>query len=113
MRTARMKLLVTGGAGFIGSNFIRYWLSTYPGDEVVNVDLLTYAGDRTSLADVERSASDRYRFVRGDIADLDAVGALMRERRPDVVVNFAAESHNSRAVIDPAAFVRTNVLGTQ
>ena len=108
-----MKLLVTGGAGFIGSNFIRHWLEGHPGDAVVNFDLLTYAGDRSSLDDVERDQGDRYTFVRGDIADPTAVDEAFAGHRPDTVVNFAAESHNSRAVIDPAAFVRTNVMGTQ
>jgi dTDP-glucose 4,6-dehydratase len=107
-----VKLLVTGGAGFIGSNFIRHWLASAPNDEVVNLDLLTYAGDETSLRDVA-AAGDRYRFVRGDICDLELVTALMRDGRPDVVVNFAAESHNSRAVRDPGLFLRTNAVGTQ
>jgi dTDP-glucose 4,6-dehydratase len=108
-----MRLLVTGGAGFIGSNFIRRWLHAHPRDDVVNVDALTYAGDRRSLVDVERAHPDRYEFVRADIADEGAMTDLFAKRRPGIVVNFAAESHNSRAVIDPAAFVRTNVLGTQ
>jgi len=108
-----VKLLVTGGAGFIGSNFIRYWLGTHPDDAIVNFDLLTYAGDRQSLADVERSSADRYTFVRGDIGDPNATERLLREHRPETIVNFAAESHNSRAVLDPTAFMRTNALGTQ
>ena len=108
-----MKLLVTGGCGFIGSNFIRYWLEKYPNDEVVNLDLLTYAGDVSILADVEQNAGDRYSFVRGDIADAALVLFLLTSRRIDVVVNFAAESHNSRALLDPAVFARTNVVGTQ
>ncbi|HEY8758417.1 MAG TPA: dTDP-glucose 4,6-dehydratase [Candidatus Limnocylindria bacterium] len=108
-----MKLLVTGGAGFIGSNFIRRWLAEHPADSVVNVDLLTYAGDRSSLADVERDHGARYAFVQADIADPSAMDEAFAAHRPNVVVNFAAESHNSRAVLDPAAFVRTNVLGTQ
>ena len=103
---------MTGGAGFIGSNFIRHWIREHPTDDVVNFDLETYAGDRATLADVERSEPRRYRFIKGDIADASAVrGAL--EERPDLIVNFAAESHNSRGVVDPSAFVRTNVLGTQ
>ncbi len=108
-----MKLLVTGGAGFIGSNFIRQWLSEHADDRIVNVDLLTYAGDRGSLADVERERAARYAFIQADIADADAMAAAFAEHRPNVVVNFAAESHNSRAVLDPGAFVRTNVVGTQ
>jgi dTDP-glucose 4,6-dehydratase len=108
-----MKLLVTGGAGFIGSNFIRSWLSGHGADAIVNVDLLTYAGDAASLADVERSAGARYAFARADIADQGAIRELFAQHRPQIVVNFAAESHNSRAVLDPTAFVRTNVLGTQ
>ena len=104
---------MTGGAGFIGSNFIRYWLGRHESDSVVNYDALTYAGDRSSLADVERATPERYAFVHGDITDGAAVRTALEEHRPDVVVNFAAESHNSRAVLDPAAFVRTNALGTQ
>ncbi len=108
-----MKLLVTGGAGFIGSNFIRHWLAEHLRDSVVNVDLLTYAGDRSSLADVERDHGARYAFVRADITDAAAMRDAFTTHHPQVVVNFAAESHNSRAVLDPGAFVRTNVLGTQ
>ncbi len=108
-----MRLLVTGGAGFIGSNFIRYWLGEHRNDEIVNLDLLTYAGDRHSLADVEAADPGRYAFVLGDIGDLALTEPLLRERRPDAIVNFAAESHNSRAILDPAAFTRTNALGTQ
>jgi dTDP-glucose 4,6-dehydratase len=108
-----VNLLVTGGAGFIGSNFVRYWLARYPEDHVLNLDLLTYAGNLASLADVEAEHADRYTFVRGDIGNVDLVEHLLTEHRVDAVVNFAAESHNSRAVLDPAAFFRTNVLGTQ
>jgi dTDP-glucose 4,6-dehydratase len=108
-----MKLLITGGAGFIGSSFIRMWLAEHPADSIVNVDLLTYAGDRASLADVERDHASRYAFVRADIADPDAMDEVFAAHRPSAVVNFAAESHNSRAVLDPGAFVRTNVVGTQ
>jgi dTDP-glucose 4,6-dehydratase len=104
-----VRLLVTGGAGFIGSNFVRYWLDRHPGDHVVAYDALTYAGHRDSLADVE----DRIAFVHGDIADLELAEATLREHEVDVVVNFAAESHNSLAVLDPGLFARTNVLGTQ
>ena len=104
-----MRLLVTGGAGFIGSNFVHYWLERHPHDHVVVLDLLTYAGDRRSLADVE----GRIVFVEADIGDLDCCERLLESESIDVVVNFAAESHNSLAVVDPGRFFRTNVLGTQ
>lgn len=104
-------LFVTGGCGFIGSNFVRHWLARHPQDSVVNFDLLTYAGNPANLADI--AADSRYTFVQGDIADADAVVAALEEHRPDCIVNFAAESHNSRAVADPGAFFRTNALGTQ
>ena len=104
-----MRVLVTGGAGFIGSNFIRYWMERYAEDDVVAYDLLTYAGNRESLADL----GDRMAFVHGDIGDRELAEATLREHRIDVVVNFAAESHNSLAVVDPGRFFRTNVLGTQ
>ena len=104
-----MRLLVTGGAGFIGSNFVHYWVERHPDDVVVVYDLLTYAGNRESLAPVE----DRIVFVEGDICDRELAEATLRENEADVVVNFAAESHNSLAVVDPTRFFRTNVLGTQ
>lgn len=104
-----MRLLITGGAGFIGSNFVRYWLERYPSDHVVVYDLLTYAGNRPNLAAVE----DRIVFVQGDICDRELAERTLRDERIEVVVNFAAESHNSLAVIDPTRFFRTNVLGTQ
>ena len=105
-------LLVTGGAGFIGANFVRYWLREHPGDRVVNYDLLTYAANLANLADVEAAEPERYRFVRGDIGDYDLALATMRDHQVDIVVNFAAESHNSRAVVHPDAFFQTNVVGT-
>jgi len=104
-----MRLLVTGGAGFIGSNFVHYWLERHPDDHVVVLDLLTYAGHRRSLAGVE----DRIVFVEGDIGDLDGCERLLKAEDIEVVVNFAAESHNSLAVVDPSLFFRTNALGTQ
>ncbi len=104
-----MRLLVTGGAGFIGSNFVRHWLERHPDDTVVVYDLLTYAGDRRSLEDLE----DRIVFVHGDICDPELALATLRDERIETVVNFAAESHNSLAVVDPVRFFRTNVLGTQ
>jgi len=104
-----MRLLVTGGAGFIGSNFVHYWLERYPDDHVLVYDLLTYAGNRPNLAAVE----DRIVFVQGDICDRELAESTLRDERVEVVVNFAAESHNSLAVVDPTRFFRTNVLGTQ
>ena len=104
-----MRLLVTGAAGFIGSNFVRYWLDRHPDDHVVAYDLLTYAGNRSSLADLD----DRIVFVHGDIADGDLAERVVRDEEIELIVNFAAESHNSLAVIDPGRFFRTNVLGTQ
>ncbi len=103
-----MRLLVTGAAGFIGSNFVRYWLQQHPGDQVVAYDLLTYAGNRSSLADIENEIL----FVEGDIGDLELAERTLRDERIEVVVNFAAESHNSLAVLDPARFFQTNVVGT-
>jgi dTDP-glucose 4,6-dehydratase len=104
-----MRLLVTGGAGFIGSNFVHYWLERYPEDHLVVYDLLTYAGNRPNLAAVE----DRIVFVEGDIGDAELAERTLHDERIDVVVNFAAESHNSLAVVDPGRFFRTNALGTQ
>jgi dTDP-glucose 4,6-dehydratase len=104
-----MRLLVTGGAGFIGSNFVHYWLERHPDEHLVVLDLLTYAGDRRSLAGVE----DRIVFVEGDIGDLEGCERLLKAEGIEVVVNFAAESHNSLAVVDPSLFFRTNALGTQ
>lgn len=104
-----MRLLVTGGAGFIGSNFARYWVEQHPDDHVVVYDVLTYAGNRPNLSDIE----DRIVFVQGDICDGDAAEKALRGEEIDTVVHFAAESHNSLAVLDPARFFRTNVLGTQ
>lgn len=102
------KLLVTGGAGFIGSNFIHYWLKTYPQDQVVNLDVLTYAGHLESLKDLENNPN--YRFIKGDITNTDDVRKAITGI--DIVVNFAAESHVDRSVIDPLVFVKTNTLGT-
>jgi dTDP-glucose 4,6-dehydratase len=104
-----MNLLVTGGAGFIGSNFTRFWVDHHAGDDIVVLDLLTYAGNRPNLNDLE----DRITFVQGDIAEFELVEQLLRARSIDVIVNFAAESHNSLAVLDPRLFFRTNVIGTQ
>jgi dTDP-glucose 4,6-dehydratase len=102
-----VRILVTGAAGFIGSNFVHYWLERHPDDSVVALDLLTYAGNPANLDGVDVP------FVQADIADLDIVENVLREDEVDAIVNFAAESHNSLAVIDPGRFFHTNVLGTQ
>jgi dTDP-glucose 4,6-dehydratase len=101
-----MRLLVTGAAGFIGSNFVRHRHENHPGDHVVGYDLLPYAGVRDNVP-------EDVPFVEGDIADLELAERTLAEHEIDVVVNFAAESHNSLAVIDPGLFARTNVVGTQ
>lgn len=102
------RLLITGGAGFIGANLVRHWRRTRPEDEVVVLDALTYAGNRANLGDLDPPVE----LVEGDIADLSLVEGLLRQRALDVVVNVAAESHNSLAVVDPLRFFRTNVVGT-
>ena len=108
-----MKLLVTGGAGFIGTNFIRYWLKEYPNDVMVNLDRLTYAGNLSNLTDIVVAYPDRYVFAHGDILDDAFVSGLIKTHQPEVIVNFAAESHNSRAILNPRQFFETNVMGTQ
>ena len=105
-----MKWLVTGSAGFIGSNFVFYMLDKYPQDQIVCLDKLTYAGNLETLESVMENP--RFTFVKGDIADRGAVYALFEKEHPDVVVNFAAESHVDRSVVDPGIFLQTNILGT-
>ncbi len=104
-----MKILVTGGAGFIASNFIRYWLTAHPQDFVVNFDALTYAGNLKNLKDCETNI--QYSFIKGDICDREAVFAAVKD--VDTVVHFAAETHVDRSILDPGIFVRTNIMGTQ
>jgi dTDP-glucose 4,6-dehydratase len=107
-----MRALVTGGCGFIGSNFIRHLLRRIKDVEVVNLDLLTYAGNLANLADVEKTYPDRYAFIKGDIAEKDAVFSWFEKFEIDWVIHFAAESHVDRSILGPEAFVRTNILGT-
>jgi dTDP-glucose 4,6-dehydratase len=104
------RLLITGGAGFIGANFCHYWSATYPADHLVVLDALTYAGNLASIQPLIQS--QRLRFVHGDICDGNRVAALLQEERIDTVVNFAAESHVDRSIEDPQSFLRTNVMGT-
>jgi dTDP-glucose 4,6-dehydratase len=104
------RLLVTGGAGFIGANFVHYWLAQHPGDRLIVLDALTYAGNIDNL----KAAADRaeYRFVHGNICDTTLVEQLLREERVDTIVHFAAESHVDRSIEGPDAFVQTNIIGT-
>jgi dTDP-glucose 4,6-dehydratase len=104
-------LLITGGAGFIGGNFVHYWTRKYPADKVVVLDALTYAGNVATLGDLP--AEGRMSFVHGDITDAPLVQQLMETHDIDTVAHFAAESHVDRSIVDPGAFVRTNVIGTQ
>lgn len=106
-----MRILVTGGAGFIGSNFIRYALRNHPDWYVTNLDKLTYAGNLENLRDIE--GNPRYSFIKGDIADRQLVDALFRENHFEGILNFAAESHVDRSILDPAPFIDTNIKGTQ
>lgn len=105
-----MNLLVTGGAGFIGSNFIHHWLATHPEGQLVNLDLLSYAGNPDNLADLQGDA--RHHFVQGDIGNEALVSGLLEEYRIEAIVNFAAESHVDRSIDSPLPFIETNVTGT-
>lgn len=106
-----MTIIVTGGAGFIGSNFIFYQLKNHPDDRIVCLDKLTYAGNLETLKSV--MDNENFRFVKADIADKQAVEELFEKEKPDIVVNFAAESHVDRSIEDPSIFLKTNILGTQ
>ena len=105
-----MKLLITGGAGFIGSNFIHHILRKYPNYEVINIDKLTYCGNLENLEKVENH--EKYKFIKCDICDSEKIDEIFQEEKPDFVINFAAETHVDRSILDPDAFVRTNFLGT-
>jgi len=105
-----MKIMVTGGAGFIGSNFVYYELDKHPEDEIICLDALTYAGNLETLAGAQKNP--QFSFVKGDIADRAAVYQLFEEEKPDVVVNFAAESHVDRSIENPEIFLQTNIIGT-
>lgn len=105
------RILVTGGCGFIGANFIRQELQTEPALEIINVDKLTYAGNLANLADVE--GDSRYQFVRGDICDREVISRLLQTHEVTAVINFAAETHVDRSIHDSSPFLRTNVIGTQ
>jgi len=105
-----MKIIVTGGAGFIGGNFVHLMVNKYPDYQIICLDKLTYAGNLETLEPV--MDKDNFKFVKGDIADRDFVYKLFEEEKPDVVVNFAAESHVDRSITDPGIFLQTNVLGT-
>ena len=109
---AAMRILVTGGCGFIGSNFIRYILQHYKPAYVTNVDVLTYAGNIANLEGVVEEHGERYEFFKADIADADLMDALMTEHQFYAVINFAAESHVDRSINDPLNFIHTNVIGT-
>ena len=106
-----MKLLVTGGAGFIGANFIFHMLEAHPDYEIVCLDALTYAGNMETLEPAV--GNPKFTFVKADVADRDAVYEIFANEKPDVVVNFAAESHVDRSIEDPGVFLRTNIIGTQ
>ena len=103
------RLLVTGGAGFIGCNFVQHWIEKKPDDRVVVIDALTYAGNAASLDALRANAS--FRFVHGDICDTDLVMKLLREESIDTLVHFAAESHVDRSILGPDQFIKTNIVG--
>lgn len=103
-------LLITGGAGFIGSNFVHHWIKYHPEDRIINLDALTYAGNLENLTGIDES--ENYRFVHGNICDIELVNTLFEDEKIDHVVNFAAESHVDRSITNPEAFIKTNVNGT-
>lgn len=105
-----MKILVTGGAGFIGSNFIRYFLKKYPDSEIINLDKLTYSGNLENLREIEKNPN--YTFVKGDIADREVVENIFSSHKPNMLINFAAETHVDRSISGPADFIKTDIYGT-
>jgi len=105
-----MNILVTGGAGFIGSNFVLYWLKKYPTDKIINLDKLTYAGNLENLKSIEKNPN--HKFVQGDICNPQLVNSLINNNKIDLIVHFAAESHVDRSIIDAAPFIKTNIEGT-
>ena len=105
-----MKLLITGGAGFIGSNFIHHILGKYPTYKIINLDKLTYCGNLDNLREVEDNQN--YKFIQGDICDREKIAEIFEDEKPDFVINFAAETHVDRSILDPHTFTETNVLGT-
>lgn len=110
MFTINNNILITGGAGFIGSNFIRYLLNKYPSYKVINLDKLTYAGNLENLVDIE--GNPNYRFIKGDICDMAIVSSIIKEYNVEVIINFAAESHVDRSISAPNSFIQTNIVGT-
>ncbi len=104
-----MKLLITGGAGFIGSNFIHYWIHNHPNDEILNIDSLTYAGNIANLAPIK---TDKYKFIQTNICDTKEMKKIFKNFKPDTVVHFAAETHVDRSLDEPDVFIQTNIVGT-
>ena len=109
--TRIMNIIVTGGAGFIGANFVYYQLEKHPEDRIICLDALTYAGNLETLEEAMKNPN--FRFVKGDIADREFVYNLFEEEHPDIVVNFAAESHVDRSIENPEIFLKTNIMVTQ
>ncbi|KKP78274.1 MAG: dTDP-glucose 4,6-dehydratase [Candidatus Moranbacteria bacterium RIFOXYA12_FULL_35_19] len=119
-----MKLLITGGAGFIGSNFIHYWIKKYPEDSIINLDALTYAGNLENLKDIENpprvdersprveAGQENYKFIKINICEKEKIDEIISTEKPDAIIHFAAESHVDRSILGPEEFVKTNVLGT-
>jgi dTDP-glucose 4,6-dehydratase len=110
IKEQQMKLLITGGSGFIGSNFIRLMIGSHPDLEIINLDLLTYAGNPDNLKGIDKDP--RYTFIKGDICDRDIVNAILKKNQVTAIIHFAAESHVDRSIVDSSDFVRTNVTGT-